>query len=70
MIQKFGTSHETAVSEVEIYVSHHTPYLRKHMTEALCMLESQGKARVAAIKKDGKRRRANSFPSEALVTFL
>jgi len=46
-----------------------TAYLRKHMTEALQQLEAAGRLQVAENKSDGKKRRAKTFPNEALATF-
>jgi hypothetical protein len=55
---------------VETYVQDLTAYLRMHMGKALRQLETDGKLKVADNKIDGKKRRAKSFPNEALVTFL
>ena len=68
---KFRGAGQILVKRIETYVQDNTAYLRKHMREALSQLETvDGKLTVAAIKTDGKKRRANSFPNEALVTFL
>lgn len=67
---KFLSSGQIAVKLVEDYVQDDTGYLRSHMGEALSQLESDGKLSVAELKKDGKRRRARSYPNEALVIFL
>jgi hypothetical protein len=40
------------------------------MGEALLQLETDGKLRVAETKTDGKKRRAKTFPNDALVTLL
>jgi hypothetical protein len=69
MTAKFRSAGQIPVRRVEAYVQDCTPYLRKHMGEALLQLETDGKLRVAEDKTDGKRRRAKSFPNEALVTF-
>jgi hypothetical protein len=58
------------VKRVETYVQNETAYLRKHMGEALQKLETNSKVKVAENKTDGKKRRARSFPNEALVTFV
>jgi len=58
------------VKQVEAYVQDHAAYLRKHMGDALGQLESEGKVKVADSKTDGKRRRARTYPNEALVSFL
>ena len=54
------------VQRVEAYVIDTTAYLRKHMGEALLQLETDGKLQVAENKTDGKKRRAKTFPNEAL----
>ena len=54
----------------EEYVQDHTAYLRKHMREALGQLETNGRLKVAEIKADGKKHRANTYPNDALLTFL
>jgi len=67
---KFRGAVKIPVKRIEVYVQDHTAYLRKHMGEALGQLEAGHKLKVAEIKTDGKRRRAKTFPNEALVTFL
>ena len=69
MATKFRPSGQVPVKRVEVYVQDETAYLRKHMGEALQQLETNGKLKVAENKTDGKKRRAKSFPNEALVTF-
>jgi hypothetical protein len=59
------------VKRAETYVQDDTAYLRKHMLEALKLLESeQGKLKVAGMKTDGKKRHGKSFPNEIQVTCL
>ena len=70
MSAKFRAAGQIPVKRVETYVQDFTAYLRKHMGEALLQLETDGKLKVADDKTDGKKRRAKSFPNEALVTFL
>ena len=70
MSAKFRAAGQVPVKRVETYVQDFTAYLRKHMGEALLQLETDGKLKVADNKTDGKKRRAKSFPNEALVTFL
>jgi three-Cys-motif partner protein len=67
---KFISYGQIPVKLVEDYVQDDTGFLRSHMGEALSQLESDGKLKVAELKRDGKRRRAHSYPNEALVTFL
>jgi len=70
MTTKFRTAGQVPVKRVETYVQDETAYLRKHMGEALQKLETNSKVKVAENKTDGKKRRARSFPNEALVTFV
>ncbi len=67
---KFKGTRQIPVQRVETYVIDDTAYLRKHMGEALLQLETEGKLKVADSKTDGKKRRARTFPNEALITFL
>ena len=70
MAAKFRSAGQVPIKRVETYVQDGTAYLRKHMGEALLQLETDGKVKVAENKTDGKKRRAKTFPNEALVTFL
>lgn len=71
MSAKFQGAGQIPVKRVETYVQDHTAYLRKHMVEALKLLESEpGKLKVAETKTDGQKRRGKTFPNEVLVTFL
>lgn len=70
LASKFRGAGQIPVSTVEMHVQEDTGYLRKHMREALDQLESDGQLSVAELKTDGKKRRARSYPNEALVTFL
>jgi len=54
---------------VETFIQDKTPYLRKHMGEALTHLESAERLKVAEFKSDGKRRRSGTFPNDALLSF-
>ncbi len=65
----FTGTGQIPVQRVEAYVNNSTAYLRKHMREALLQLEEEGKLSVAGKKKDGKKRRANTFPNDAMVSF-
>jgi three-Cys-motif partner protein len=70
LASKFRGAGQIPASRAEAHVQDDTGYLRKHMGEALEQLESGGQLKVAELKTDGKRRRARSYPNEALVTFL
>jgi three-Cys-motif partner protein len=67
--EKFRSSGQVPIKLVEAHVQDCTAYLRKHMGKALQQLEADGKLKVAESKTDGKKRRAKSFPNEALITF-
>jgi hypothetical protein len=67
---KFRRAGQLSVREIEIHVEDNTAYLGKHMREALQDLEKLDSLHVAELKTDGKKRRAGSFPSDALVTFV
>ena len=55
--------------QVRTFVENRTAYLKKHMTGALKQEEESGCLKVDEIKTDGKRRRANTFPDEARLTW-
>jgi three-Cys-motif partner protein len=67
---KFRGVAQIPIKQVEAHVQDHTAYLRKHMGEALGQLESEGKLKVGDTKTDGKKRRARTYPNEALASFL
>jgi three-Cys-motif partner protein len=69
LASRFSGAVNLPVKEAETYVNDKTAYLRKHMGEALTTLESAGHVRVAPIKSDGKKRRAGTYPNEALLSF-
>lgn len=55
--------------EVRTFVEDGTAYLKKHMTAALKIAEQRGQLGVDALKTDGARRRANTYPDEANLTW-
>jgi hypothetical protein len=57
------------VGEVLDYVIRTTPCLERHGRAALRSLENAGGILVEPLKASGKRRRANSFPEDAVVVF-
>jgi three-Cys-motif partner protein len=69
LASKFRGTGPIPVRQVETYVLDGTPYLRKHMGEALTQLESSGQIKVAETKRDGKKRRSGTYPNDALVSF-
>lgn len=70
LIQKFRAAGEIPVERVETHTFNKTGFLRKHMREVLDNLESAGTVKVAPLQTNGKRRRRNTYPNAALVTFL
>lgn len=57
------------VAAVEQCVNDDTAYLRKHMVDALKILEDRGTVAVSALKTDGKKRVGHTFPNKALIHF-
>ncbi len=70
LMEKFGSAAQTLIEDIETFVSDETAYLPKHMREVFQEMENRGTLEVKAKKKDGTKRRANSFPNEAFVTFI
>jgi len=66
----FGGKPQMKIAAVEEYVRDDTAYLRKHMGDALKLLEENGRLDVADIKADGKKRRAGTYPNSALIRFV
>lgn len=56
--------------DVRTFVENRTAYLKKHMTGALKHEEQSGHLTVDELKTDGKKRRANTFPDEARLTWV
>jgi hypothetical protein len=70
LVGSFRCKGQIIVEQVETFVHDETAYVRKHMGEVLLQLETNGRLAVAALKTDGTKRRAKSFPNDAQVTFL
>ncbi|MBI3184666.1 MAG: three-Cys-motif partner protein TcmP [Myxococcales bacterium] len=56
--------------QVRTFVENRTAYLKKHMTGVLKQEEESGQLKVDELKTDGKKRRANTFPDEARLTWV
>jgi three-Cys-motif partner protein len=69
LVSTFHGTGQILIGLVEDHVYDNSAYLRKHMREALEQLESSGQVKIAEYKRDGKKRRARTYPSDALVTF-
>lgn len=70
MREKFLGAGTISGSDIRQFVERETPFLKKHMTEALKKAESQSELEVEQVKSDGKNRIANSYPDEARITFV
>jgi three-Cys-motif partner protein len=57
------------VDKVKRYVEDNTSYIASHMRAALRILEQTDQLRVDPYKTDGKKRRRNSYPDNAIVEF-
>jgi three-Cys-motif partner protein len=66
---QFGGKRAVIGREVRTFVEDRTAYLKKHMTAALKREEEGGHIVVDGVKADGKKRRANTFPDEARLTW-
>ncbi|MDD5222687.1 MAG: three-Cys-motif partner protein TcmP [bacterium] len=55
---------------VRTFVEDKTAFLKKHMTAALKQEEDAAKVLVDPLKTDGKKRRVNSYPDEAKLTWV
>ena len=70
LVNRFRGSGKMLIGRVESYVADQTAFLRKHMGEALRDLESEGLVEIGHLKANGQSRRRNTYPNDALVTFL
>jgi len=71
LVSEFKDKGILTVGTVREYVENETDYfLEKHMKAVLKSLESLEKIKVEPFKTDGKKRRKNTFPDNALVTFF
>jgi three-Cys-motif partner protein len=62
-------SQQLAIEDVRKFTEDETPFLRTHMRAALTLLEQQDEIKVKELKRDGKKRMANTFPDEVIITF-
>jgi hypothetical protein len=58
-----------AAADVRVFVENETAYLKKHMTPALQGLEHGGSLHAQPTKADGTKRKANSYPDNAVLEF-
>lgn len=60
----------TSVEAVRKYVENDTAYLTMHMKKVLRQEESAGKIKAEAEKAGGQKRRVNTYPDDARITFI
>lgn len=70
MLRQTYVSQTVIVEQIQRFVEDQTPFIAKHMRSALKMLENKGEITVESLKRDGKKRRAGTFPKNVVVTFL
>ena len=70
LISQFRGHARIPVGRLETFVEDKTPYLGKHMRQALSQIESDGRLKVAEMKADGKKRRSGTYPKDAIVSFI
>ncbi len=69
ILDGFGGQHDVKCEHVKSFIEDKTRFLEKHMKAALRSAEQSEQIKVANQKTDGKKRRANSFPDEVIVSF-
>ena len=57
------------VEAIADYIDKETPFIATHKGQALRLLEKDGRIAVAELKANRQRRRTNTYPNEAIVTF-
>lgn len=70
LLSYFQDRKKVPIGEVRVYVENETPYLKKHMGPALSQEEGAGTITIEPLKLDGKKRRKNTYPDDAVVNFL
>jgi three-Cys-motif partner protein len=58
------------VEEIKHYVEDETPFLDKHLTQALKFGEQNNLINIDEMKRDGSKRRKGTFPEGTLINFL
>ena len=66
---RFAGMGPMAAVDVRLFVENETAYLKKHMTAALQGLEHSGSLSVQPTKSDGTKRKAKSYPDNAILKF-
>jgi hypothetical protein len=70
LLIQFKGQRKISCSKVRQYVEDETAFLKKHMGDVLKNEELVGKIKVEEFKTDGKKRKLNSYPDNAIITFL
>lgn len=70
LLRQFDKMADVLIEQAEQYVGDDTAFLPKHMREVLKALESDGRVHIADVKSDGSKRRKNTYPNDAYITFL
>jgi three-Cys-motif partner protein len=68
LVKEFSR-HKIPVEQIRVYVENETPFVATHMRSAMRLLEDEKKIVVNENKRDGKKRRKNSFADDVLVEF-
>jgi len=68
LLREFANQ-RVSVGEVRRYVENNTPFIVSQMRRALKQLEQDGKIVVGESKRDGSKRRRNTYPDEAVIEF-
>ncbi|MBW2079168.1 MAG: three-Cys-motif partner protein TcmP [Deltaproteobacteria bacterium] len=67
---EFKSRGEISCRTAREFIEDKTPFIGKHKTATLKLMEAEGLIQVNPIRADGKKRRKNSYPDEALITFI
>lgn len=70
IVRKFQGRGQLLIESVLLYVNDETAYIKRHMNEALEELEREKRIVIPDLKRDGNKRRARTYPDNALVMFL
>lgn len=70
MLSSSFTGQTVPVSRLKSFVQDETPYIDKHLVASLRFAEYSSRIAVRDTKSDGTKRRKNSFPDEAIITFI
>jgi three-Cys-motif partner protein len=68
--RQFANAKNILINKVEAHVIDNTAFLPKHMREVLPLLEEEGRIRIGDLKGDGSKRKKNTYPNSAYITFI